>query len=486
MRETRDLPLVVDLDGTLTTTDTLAESVIRAVRRKPASLLRFPFWLASGRSTFKARIAEQADLRVEHLPYREPLVEYLEQEQQRGRKIVLATAAHRSIAERVGEHLDLFDEVIATDGETNLKGEAKLESIRKHVGERFVYAGDSKADLPVWAAAQGAILAGAAPAVTATIRDTVRVEREFSNECVNVATWCKALRVHQWLKNLLLFVPLLTAFAFFDADKIGTLVLAFFALSLGASATYIANDLWDLDNDRRHPRKRNRPFAKGTLSIAQGIGGGAVLLTLAFALACAVSAQFAAMFVLYLTLTTAYSWRLKSIVLLDVALSKRFGWLAAQLAICFATRHFIMSGYTNNAGDFVAFQLWGNLKFWVNPASYLSFYNLVGKGIFTPSLENPLMLVPLAVFFRAAWRNTPARYRRYFLAAFVPVVPLFLLFGCRDEARNFSVVFPAIILIALHGATRFDAIFGGRAAADHGGATRTPRVSGFAEVRETA
>ncbi|KWK70226.1 UbiA family prenyltransferase [Burkholderia ubonensis] len=346
MRETRDLPLVVDLDGTLTTTDTLAESVIRAVRRKPASLLRFPFWLASGRSTFKARIAEQADLRVEHLPYRAPLVEYLEQEQQRGRKIVLATAAHRSIAERVGEHLDLFDEVIATDGETNLKGEAKLESIRKHVGERFVYAGDSKADLPVWAAAQGAILAGAAPAVTATIRDTVRVEREFSNECVNVATWCKALRVHQWLKNLLLFVPLLTAFAFFDADKIGTLVVAFLALSLGASATYIVNDLWDLDNDRRHPRKRNRPFAKGTLSIAQGIGGGAVLLTLAFVLACAVSAQFAAMFVLYLMLTTAYSWRLKSIVLLDVivlSLLYTHRIVAGAVAVGIAVSHWLLA-----------------------------------------------------------------------------------------------------------------------------------------------
>nr|WP_230942234.1 hypothetical protein [Burkholderia stagnalis] len=147
----------------------------------------------------------------------------------------------------------------------------------------------------------------------------------------------------------------------------------------------------------------------------------------------------------------------------DVAPWKRFGWLAAQLAICFATRRFIMSGYADNDGDFVAFQLWSNLKFWVNPASYLSFYNLIGKGIFTPSLENPLMLVPLAVFFRAAWRNTPTRYRRYFLAAFVPVVPLFLLFGCRDEARNFSVVFPAIILIALHGASRFNAIFGGSA-----------------------
>ncbi|WP_232440185.1 hypothetical protein [Burkholderia ubonensis] len=170
----------------------------------------------------------------------------------------------------------------------------------------------------------------------------------------------------------------------------------------------------------------------------------------------------------------------------NVALSKRFGWLAMQLAICFSTRHFIMSGYAANDGDLVIFQLWNNLKFWVNPASYLSFYNLIGKGIYTPSLQNPLMLVPLAVYFRAAWRNTPARYRRYFFAAFVPVLPLFMLFGYCDESRNFSVVFPAIILIALHGATRFDAIFGGRAAADHGGATRTPRVFGIAEVRETA
>ncbi|KWF64983.1 hypothetical protein WL92_04365 [Burkholderia multivorans] len=168
----------------------------------------------------------------------------------------------------------------------------------------------------------------------------------------------------------------------------------------------------------------------------------------------------------------------------DVPLSRRVGWLAVQLAICGVTRHFIMSGYAHNAGDFVAFQLWGNLKFWVNPASYLSFYNLIGKGIFTPSLENPLMLVPLAVFFRAAWRNTPAHYRRYFLAAFLPVLPLFMLFGCRDEARNFSVVFPAVVLIALHGATRFDAIFGkrGDVAETAGRAPRRAEVERAAEA----
>ncbi|MBN3733998.1 hypothetical protein G3N98_24135 [Burkholderia sp. Tr-20390] len=144
----------------------------------------------------------------------------------------------------------------------------------------------------------------------------------------------------------------------------------------------------------------------------------------------------------------------------EVALSRRVAWLVVQLGICAATRQFIMSGYGGNAGGFVEYHVWDNLKFWLNPASYLSFYNLVGKGIFTPSLENPLMLVPLAVFFRAAWCATPARYRTYFLAAFLPVLALFCFFGYRDEARNFSVVFPAIVLIALHGANRFNAIFG--------------------------
>ncbi|AOR70198.1 4-hydroxybenzoate polyprenyltransferase [Burkholderia stabilis] len=318
MRETQKLPLVVDLDGTLTPSDTLMESVIRVVRHKPSNLLRLPFWLAGGRASFKARVAEHADFRAETLPYREPLVDYLAHERRSGRKIMLATAAHRSIAERVNAHLGLFDLVIATRDETNLKGETKLVGIREQVGNDFVYAGDSKADLPVWAGAKGAILAGVAPGIAADVRSRIPVEREFSNPRANVTTWCKALRVHQWLKNLLLFVPLLTAFAFFDTDKVATLALAFLAMSLGASATYIANDLWDLDNDRRHPRKRNRAFASGTLSIAKGLRCAVLLLVLAFALAFAVSPAFAGMFALYLVLTTAYSWRLKSIVLLDV------------------------------------------------------------------------------------------------------------------------------------------------------------------------
>ncbi|WP_081053404.1 UbiA family prenyltransferase [Burkholderia vietnamiensis] len=309
MRETKKLPLVVDLDGTLTVSDTLMESVIRVVKRQPTNLLRLPFWLAAGRATFKAKVAEHADFRAEMLPYRESLIDYLACERASGRKIVLATAAHRSIAERVSTHLGLFDYVIASVDDTNLKGEAKLACIRQQIGNDFVYAGDSKADLPVWAGARGAVLAGVSPDVAAHVRGHVPIEQEFANVPATFSTWCKALRVHQWLKNLLLFVPLLTAFAFLDVDKVSVLALAFLSMSLGASATYIGNDLWDLDSDRRHPRKRDRPFASGVLSISQGMACAAVLLTLAFALALAVSAEFTGMFTLYLLLTTAYSWR---------------------------------------------------------------------------------------------------------------------------------------------------------------------------------
>ncbi|TDV36269.1 hypothetical protein C7405_104178 [Paraburkholderia caballeronis] len=170
----------------------------------------------------------------------------------------------------------------------------------------------------------------------------------------------------------------------------------------------------------------------------------------------------------------------------DVALTKRVGWLALHLAICVLTRQFIMSGYASNAGDVVEFHALDNLKFWLNPASYLTFYNLIGKGVFTPSLENPLMLVPLTVFFRAAWRGTPTRYRRYFLAALVPVLPLFVLFGFEDEARNFSIVLPAIVLIALHGASRFDTIFCGRFGDVGGRQAVVARVQSVPEVTEAA
>lgn len=341
-----NIPLVVDLDGTLTPTDTLVESIIKVVKLSPLNLLRLPLWLLKGRAGFKEAVAAHACIAPEYLPYREPLLAYLCEAKAKGRQIVLATAAHQSIAEGVSKYLGLFDKVLATGSGHNLKGKAKLQAIQESVGEAFVYAGDSHADLPIWRAAKAAVLVGVSPHTAAAVRRDVPIEREFPKEVVGFAVWLRALRVHQWMKNLLLFVPLLTAFSFTDISKLTSMALAFLAFSFAASATYIVNDLWDLENDRAHPRKRLRPFASARLPILNGLAVAASALLLAFVLAFTVSMGFCLMLLLYLVLTSAYSLVLKEYVLIDVlmlSLLYTLRILAGSVAIGIATSSWLLA-----------------------------------------------------------------------------------------------------------------------------------------------
>ncbi|MDO9161267.1 MAG: UbiA family prenyltransferase [Methylococcaceae bacterium] len=318
MTETSIVPLVVDLDGTLTPTDTLVESIIQLGKQHPVDLLKLPFWLLKGRAEFKANIANRLTLKASNLPYRVELIDYLRHEKQNGRPLILATAANSSIADAVAAHLDLFDTVLASSENLNLKGSAKLAAIQETVGTDFVYAGDSKADLPIWQAAQAAILVNTSRNVGDTVRKNTPIELEIPAVKIDIKLWLRAMRVHQWFKNLLLFVPLLTAFSFQDVDKLLAISLAFFAFSFTASATYMGNDLWDLDSDRTHPRKKHRPFASAQIPILKGITVAAILLTLGLALAIKVSLNFFWMLLLYLVITTTYTWIFKTYVLIDV------------------------------------------------------------------------------------------------------------------------------------------------------------------------
>ena len=311
-------PLVVDLDGTLTPTDTLHESLIQLVKRTPFSLLWLPLALLNGKAGFKEKIAAHTETDPTLLPYQQELVNYLRAEKLKGRKIILATAAHVSIAKRVAEHLDLFDQVLATQFGHNLEGAAKLQTIHAEVGEKFAYAGDSKDDLPIWKAASSAILVGVGSNLAKKVKRTTAVERDFPKEKTHFMVWLRALRVHQWLKNLLIFVPLLTAFSFQDGGKFATMCIAFLSFSLAASGNYILNDLWDLDSDRQHLRKRSRPFASAQLPIHHGVAVSFGSLVLAFILSAFVSPGFVVMLLLYVVLTSAYSWILKTYVLIDV------------------------------------------------------------------------------------------------------------------------------------------------------------------------
>lgn len=314
----RAAPLVVDLDGTLTPTDTLVESVLQLLKQAPLSVFLLPFWLLRGIAYLKAKVAGSTTFSAKNLPYRNDLLCYLAQQKAEGRRLVLATAAHESIAHAVAAHVGLFDLVIASDAKRNLKGERKLAAIREQVGHDFVYAGDSKVDLPIWRSARATVLVDVSDNIARAIRQSVPTEQEFRVPRSPLKTWAKALRVHQWLKNLLIFVPLLTAFSFSSTTAVLTVLLAFLSFSFAASATYIVNDLSDLGSDRAHARKRARPFASCAIKIIHGIGAAVVLMGGAFLLSMLVSPNFTAVLLTYVVITTAYTWRLKEYVLLDV------------------------------------------------------------------------------------------------------------------------------------------------------------------------
>lgn len=311
-------PIVVDLDGTLIATDTLLETGIKAIKASPLDILRLPLWLLKGRAHLKKTLAKRGAIDIGHLPYRNAVISYLRAEKAKGRPIILATAADAAIARGVSDHLGIFDDVLASDGKRNLKAQEKLNAIREKVGPDFVYAGDSAVDIPIWQAAQRAIFVGVSPRVAEAVRQDVFVEKEFPTEPVSLGVWLKAMRIHQWIKNLLLFVPLLTSFGFADVEKILLVTSAFLVFSFAASATYMANDIWDLESDRSHPRKRLRPFACGKIPLAQGLPVAGLSLIAALAVSWTLSPGFFALLCVYVSLTSAYSIAFKEHVLVDV------------------------------------------------------------------------------------------------------------------------------------------------------------------------
>lgn len=311
-------PLVVDLDGTITRTDTLYESIFQLIKKSPLLIFMIPFWIIKGKAYLKTRVAEKVSINPETLPYNNELLEYIQEQQALGRSIHLATAAHISIAKKVAGYLNIFDSVLATTDKKNLKGVKKLHEIQKTIGTQFTYAGDNKSDIIIWESSQSAILVNVSNEITRRVSEKTVIEKAFNQNSNGIAILVKACRLHQWLKNLLIFIPLFTAFSFTDLDKVGDSILAFFSFSLLASATYILNDLWDLESDRKHPRKKNRPFASGLMSIPLGVFLSLSLLIFGLILGSIVSVNFLYMLLLYLVMTLSYSLVFKTYVLIDV------------------------------------------------------------------------------------------------------------------------------------------------------------------------
>lgn len=312
-------PLCVDLDGTLIKSDTVMDSLAILGRRHPLHLLLLPFWAVGGRARIKARLSELVRVNVATLPYNPKLIEYLETEHEAGREIYLATGADAAVAGNVADHLGLFHGVIASDGRTNVTGKNKLERIREHVpGGIFDYIGNAMPDLPVLAQARQAMLANPSTAVRAALRARgITVTDRFLDRPSRIVTLVRAIRMHQWAKNILVFLPILLAHAV-GKRSLGMTAAAFGCFSLAASGTYILNDLLDIEADRLHPRKRRRAFASGDLSVPFGTGIALILLAASLAGAAFLPLRFLVYLLIYLAVTISYSLALKRIAILDV------------------------------------------------------------------------------------------------------------------------------------------------------------------------
>lgn len=319
--DTHDIPLCVDLDGTLIRSDMLLESLLILLKERPWMIFLLPGWVMGGKEHFKTNIAERVEMSVEDLPFNMEFISFLTAKKEAGRTLVLVTASHEKFARMVSEHLGIFSEVFSTGNGVNLSGTKKRDLLVSRFGEKgFDYAGNASPDLEVWKAGREAIVVEAPRNVRNKAEREAHVVRTFSSPPLTFRLFLRALRVHQWIKNILIFVLLFAAHRETDPVLLGKDLLAFVAFSLCASSVYILNDLLDLSSDRKHPRKRHRPFAAGHLPISAGLLASPILLLLAFASGFVLKSEFVMVLGTYFLLTLGYSLWAKRIMILDIIL----------------------------------------------------------------------------------------------------------------------------------------------------------------------
>ncbi|AIF49372.1 membrane protein [Dyella japonica A8] len=357
--------MCVDLDGSLIHSDLLVESALLLLGKQPWMLFGMLVWLLKGKAHLKEQIARRVELDPSALPYNQELLAWLRSQQSK-RPLILCTASDARLAIPVAKHVGVFDDVMASDGKRNLSGRNKADALVERFGEHgFDYVGNADVDLAVWQRAHGAIVVEASAHLSSAASRVAQVKQRFPAHKATLRTWLKALRVHQWVKNVLVFLPLLAAHRIFDLAAVAGTVLSFLCFGLCASSVYLTNDLLDLTADRHHHRKRSRPFAAGKLPLAAGPVVAALLLVCGFALASLLDVKFVLTLAAYYVLTTLYSLHLKRVVMLDVIV----------LAMLYTTR--ILAGTA---------AIQGKHSFWLMAFSMFIFLSLAMVKRFTELL----------------------------------------------------------------------------------------------------
>jgi 4-hydroxybenzoate polyprenyltransferase len=312
-----NVPLCVELDGALTPVDTMHESILQMLRHAPALLLAMPLWRARGKAVFNAEVGKRAWISAVSLPYRADVLAWIGAARILGRRVILVAGADRQLAEAVAAHLGVFDEVISVDEGRHRSNEAKRLALVARFGERGFDYVSGRDNAVVWPAAREVTVIGSKASI-ATARRVTTVAATSPQPRLLTPAWLRAMRLHQWVKNALVFLPALLAHQILKPQILLTSVLAFIAFGLCASSVYFVNDLMDLPSDRDHPRKRLRPFAAGVLSAKSGLIGAALLFAGAAIMATHLNWKFGAVLGGYYVLTWAYSLRLKRAALVDV------------------------------------------------------------------------------------------------------------------------------------------------------------------------
>jgi len=290
------------------------------IKRNPFNIFQIILWTLKGRSFAKERVTKSVHLFVEQLPYETQLLDYLREQKEQNKHIFLATTSHHEYAEQVAEHLDIFDDVIATQPENKSIGDSKLAAILAATGgAEFAYAGHSSADRPIWEAASANILVNAPSKDVRAAEANKKAALVIKSRPPAWRAFVKEMRPHQYAKNALIFVPILTSHGYKEASVLLAALLAFICFSLCASGVYFLNDLLDLQSDRLHSSKKNRPLASGNLSLPIGIAGACGLPVVAFAAALLfLPTFFVGVLAFYFLMTNAYSFFLKRVSTADV------------------------------------------------------------------------------------------------------------------------------------------------------------------------
>ncbi|MDE0886593.1 MAG: UbiA family prenyltransferase [Myxococcota bacterium] len=320
LEETSALILVVDLDGTLIRSDLLWESLLAVMGRRPWLLFLVPIWWLGGRAALKGRMAALYAPAAESLPYRPEVLDYCRTAAANGRRLILASASPLPWVRAVADSLGIFEGVLGTEGDKNLKGVAKLQAIQDRLaGAPFAYIGDSPADEPIWQASEEALGAGLGRRARRCLANQPRHQELSPPPRNGPPAWLSVLRPRQWAKNGLVLVPLILAHEFSDGVRTAGVAVTFLLFCAVASAGYILNDLLDFESDRAHPTKRERPIASGELTFRHAVALLATLLIGALAVTRAWAPEgLLLMLVAYMVTTLSYSLFFKRVLLVDV------------------------------------------------------------------------------------------------------------------------------------------------------------------------